>query len=97
MDSHEIIVTNEVSDNPTRDQIRISVACSTPSCFVGKVTANIVLTFRDEQGREWLAAAAMGPLKQYDDDALVPVEEMKDRAFTLHRFTVVDRSEGGDG
>jgi hypothetical protein len=64
-------------------------------------SVNVVLAFRDEQGREWLAGALMRPLVLYVDGqpgAELEVDEMKDHAFTLHKFTVVDLpSVGGDG
>jgi hypothetical protein len=55
----------------------------------------MVLTFRDEAGREWLAAALVGPLYRYEGADPVPVETipvslLKDRPFTLCRITVVD-------
>lgn len=50
---------------------------------------NAILSFRDEDGREWLAAAVVGPLIR--DDAIMAVEALKDRAFTVCRFTVVTR------
>jgi len=55
----------------------------------------LVLTFRDGAGREWLAAAAVGPLSRYEGADPVPVETipvglLKDRPFTLCRITVVD-------
>jgi hypothetical protein len=53
---------------------------------------NIVLTFADSSGKRWLAGALMGPLvpEGGGGEELVDVERMKDRAFTLLRFTVVD-------
>jgi hypothetical protein len=55
----------------------------------------MVLTFRDGAGREWLAAALVGPLFRYEGADPVPVETipvalLKDRPFTLHRITLVD-------
>lgn len=53
----------------------------------------LVLTFRDGQGREWLAAATVGPLCRYegaDPVETIPVGLLKDRPFTLWRITVVD-------
>lgn len=53
----------------------------------------LVLTFRDGAGREWLAAATVGPLCRYegaDPVETIPVGLLKDRPFTLWRITVVD-------
>ncbi len=50
---------------------------------------NVILTFRDQDGREWLAGAVMAPLQRRDDSEECPVAEMPDRAFTLTGFTVV--------
>ncbi len=51
---------------------------------------NVVLTFEDETGRQWLAAAVVAPLRNADGDQC-PVAEMVDRAFTLKGFTVATR------
>jgi hypothetical protein len=51
---------------------------------------NVVLTFEDETGREWLAAAVVAPLRNADGERCA-VAEMVDRAFTLKGFTVATR------
>lgn len=57
--------------------------------------ANAVLTFRDEQGREWLAGAFIGDLVRFEDgeavDRMTP-EATKDRAFMLHELKLVSRA-----
>lgn len=58
---------------------------------------DMVLTFRDEEGREWLAGAEIGPLLRFEDKSLPAVEAMepdklKDRAFSLVRITAIDRT-----
>lgn len=50
---------------------------------------NVVLTFVDQDGSEWLAGAIMTPLQRGDDT--VEVQEMPDRVFVLKGFTVVTR------
>ena len=54
---------------------------------VGEV--NAIMTFVDEHGQEWFAAAMVGPLMKGDDS--IPILELKDRAFLMSRFTVVTR------
>ncbi len=55
---------------------------------------NAVLTFHDEDGREWLAGAHIGPLVRYGDtgelERMLP-DSMKDRAFTMHGIKLVDQ------
>jgi hypothetical protein len=52
--------------------------------------ANAILTFRDEDGREWLAAAHIGPLLLNGKPGeRLEVPQLKDRAFMVSRFTVV--------
>ncbi len=51
---------------------------------------NVVLTFEDETGREWLAAAVVAPLRNAEGERCT-VAEMADRAFTLKGFTVATR------
>lgn len=50
---------------------------------------NVVLTFEDQDGQEWLAAAFMAPLKRSGSDETCTTAEMPDRAFALKRFNVV--------
>lgn len=60
--------------------------------YVGDV--NCILTFEDEQGREWLAAAIIGELVRYDVEHVVeqiPVMAIKDRAFRLREIKLVER------
>lgn len=60
---------------------------------------NVVLTIRDEEGREWLAGAALMPMLRYEGGQPVeelPAEALKDRAFTIQKFTVVARADGED-
>lgn len=57
---------------------------------------NLILVLRDETGREWLAGAVMMPLVRFEDGRPaeeLSVESLKDRAFTVHEFKVVDRGE----
>ncbi|HEY6108735.1 MAG TPA: hypothetical protein VIV56_07515 [Gemmatimonadales bacterium] len=54
---------------------------------------NVVLAFVDETGREWLAAAIMAD--PVCDEDHVTVEQMKDRAFVLTSFKIVQRASGG--
>ncbi len=51
---------------------------------------NVVLTFEDETGQQWLAAAVVAPLRNTDGERCT-VAEMVDRAFTLKGFTVATR------
>lgn len=56
-----------------------------------------ILTFQDEEGREWLAWAEIGPLLRFDPPGEPAVEQMapdllKDRAFSLKRITAIDRT-----
>lgn len=56
---------------------------------------NALLTFRDEQGQEWLAAAVIDDLHRYEGGEVVEsitVEATKDRAFMLHGLSIVARS-----
>jgi hypothetical protein len=48
---------------------------------------NVVLTFVDQDGNEWLAGAVMMPLQRADE--VVPLNEVPDRAFALKGFRVV--------
>lgn len=53
---------------------------------------NAIMRFRDEQGQDWLAAAFLGNLIRYENDAVaetVDVRTLRDRAFTLHELKVV--------
>jgi hypothetical protein len=55
---------------------------------------NAVLTFRDESGREWLAAATIGPLTRFAEGKAVEaieVDRLKDRAFMLYELKLVER------
>ncbi len=64
------------------------------------MTVNVVLTFEDQDGREWLAAATMTPLQLSGRDDVCPVEEMPDRVFLLKGFRVVTdaaRTRAGRG
>ena len=58
--------------------------------------ANVILTFEDEQGREWLAAGFLDFLRRYGDSVqlleTIAVDRLKDRSFTIKRFTIIDRS-----
>lgn len=58
-----------------------------------EIEANAVLSFRDEQGAEWLAAAIVGPLtrKAVTSDEHLDLDTLKDRAFVVTGFTVVKR------
>ena len=54
-----------------------------------------ILTFRDEDGREWLAGAQIGPLLRFENPGEPAVETMepdlmKDRAFSLTCVTAID-------
>jgi hypothetical protein len=53
--------------------------------------ANVVLTFVDQDGHEWLAAAVMTPLERFGQ--VCQVGDMPDRAFALKGFRVV--TDGG--
>lgn len=56
--------------------------------------ANIILTFWDERGREYLCAAEAGPLCRFDRGEVaerLEVETLKDRAFLLKQIKVVHR------
>ena len=58
--------------------------------------ANLILTFVDGEGQEWLAAAAMGNLIRYGEaegDVIerIPAEGLKDRDFTLTGMKLVHR------
>jgi hypothetical protein len=58
-------------------------------------TANVILTFEDEHGREWLAAGEIDYLRRYEGTKVVEaldVERSKDRVFKLTRFSVIDWS-----
>lgn len=48
---------------------------------------NVVLTFQDQDGNEWLAAAVMTPLERFGETC--DVADMPDRAFVLKGFKVV--------
>ncbi len=48
---------------------------------------NVVLTFVDQDGEEWLAGAVMMPLQRNEET--VHLTEVPDRAFALKGFTVV--------
>lgn len=53
---------------------------------------NAIMTFNDEQGREWIAAAIVGELVRYEDGAIVETicaEATKDRAFMLSGLKLV--------
>ncbi len=52
---------------------------------------NVVLTFVDQDGREWLAGAVMSPLRLAGVGEECPLTEMPDRVFALRGFTVVSR------
>ncbi len=52
---------------------------------------NVVLTFADQDGREWLAGAVMTPLQISGGVERCAVEEMPERAFRLKGITVVTR------
>lgn len=51
---------------------------------------NVVLTFVDQDEREWLAAAVMTPLQLAGSDEVWPVASMPDRVFRLKGFRVVN-------
>jgi hypothetical protein len=57
--------------------------------------ANAILTFRDGEGKEWLAAAQVGPLIRKGEagkpDKTLTVEELKDRGYVMSRFTVIHK------
>lgn len=60
---------------------------------------NVVLTFVDQDDREWLAAAVMTPLQLSGSDEECAVGQMPDRVFRLKGFRVVtdearSRAEG---
>lgn len=58
------------------------------------IEANLILTFRDEDGKEWLAAAYVGPLirnAEEGQEVTMEVDALKDRAFTLHGIKVICR------
>lgn len=57
---------------------------------------NAILTFRDEDGNEWMAAAVIGPLLRTARAGAplvgrqaMHVEEIKDLAWRLQRLTIV--------
>ncbi len=50
---------------------------------------NVVLTFEDQDGREWLAAAAMTPLRLSGSGEECAVRQMPDCVFRLKGFSVV--------
>lgn len=50
---------------------------------------NVVLTFRDQDGQQWLAAAVMAPLQRAGTQETCPVEKMPDRVFALAGFRIV--------
>lgn len=61
-----------------------------PGVYVADV--NAVMTFTDEQGREWIAAAIVGELVRYEGGEVVETmstEETKDRAFMLSGLKLV--------
>jgi hypothetical protein len=68
-----------------------------PAAEVGGVAGytdravNVVLTFEDQDGREWIAAAVMTPLERFGETC--DVADMPDRAFVLKGFKVV--TDGG--
>jgi hypothetical protein len=68
-----------------------------PAAEVGGVAGytdravNVVLTFEDQDGREWIAAAVMTPLERCGETC--DVADMPDRAFVLKGFKVV--TDGG--
>lgn len=54
--------------------------------------ANAILTFVDEEGHEWLAAANIGPLTKFCDsvpEEYLDLQALKDRAFALTSFKVI--------
>ncbi len=52
---------------------------------------NVVLTFVDQDGREWLAGALMTPLQISGGVERCAMAEMPDREFALTGFTGVQR------
>lgn len=53
---------------------------------------NAVLTFADEQGREWLCAGILGELVRYEDGQIVETvqqQETVDRSFLLTNLKIV--------
>lgn len=52
-------------------------------------SVNVVLAFEDQDGREWLAAAIMSPLRLSGADEHCDVDDMPDRIFRLKTFKVV--------
>lgn len=64
-------------------------AVSAPDDGTEPAAVNVVLTFADQENREWLAAAVMTPLQLSGASNVCPVEQMPDRAFALTGFRVV--------
>lgn len=56
---------------------------------------NLVLTFEDQDGNEWLAGAYMTPLKRSGSDEHCEIDEVPDRVFQLRKFHVVVPPVGG--
>ena len=52
-------------------------------------TVMVILTFEDQDGREWLSAAEMTPLQLAGTNEECQVGAMLDRAFVLKGFRVV--------
>jgi uncharacterized protein YkvS len=60
--------------------------------------ANAILTFKDEQGREWLAAAQVGPIVRMETTdgkrgavETITVDGLKERKLVLTHFTVIEK------
>jgi hypothetical protein len=54
---------------------------------------NVVLTFREPDGRQWIAGALLGPLQALGGAETLPVGEMPDRALMLVDFKIVHPTE----
>lgn len=56
------------------------------------IEANAILTFRDPDGREWMAAAHIGRLLLTGDKAqTLEIGQLKDRGFVMQRLTVITK------
>ena len=59
---------------------------------------NVVLPFRDSDGKKWLAGALMGPVcAEGDMETRIQVPEMIDRALSLVSFKVVHPPASASG
>lgn len=56
--------------------------------------ANILVTFRDGQGREWMAAGALGPLVRHEGGKMVESmlpEQTKEKEMAITGLQVVEQ------